>query len=402
MPNDTSTPAHLYPGTRGRANLLENLLFGRPLADTPALLPGMLLALVVATASVLLANYANSSLGFKGLLSPIMAAIVIGLVAGNAISIPVSFAPGVSFCLTKVLRLGIIIMGIRLSVFDAARIGVHGIPIVLICILAGLVLTTYFTRLLRLPDRLGTLLAVGTSICGVTAIVAAAPAIKAKDEEIAYAVANIAVFGIAAMLIYPYLAKAMFSGNFVMAGLFLGTAVHDTTQVTGAALIYDQAFGVTAKPSAADIAVVTKMVRNVFIAAVVPLMAYIYARRALREGGGAGADVNVWKLFPIFMLGFIAMAILRSIGDAGVQHGGAALGVWVKADWARIIGNASDGASYALAMAMAGVGLGTNLKSLKGLGIKPFYVGLFASLVVGIVSTLAIFLFGAYIDLSIG
>jgi uncharacterized membrane protein YadS len=172
--------------------------------------------------------------------------------------------------------------------------------------------------------------------------------------------------------------------------------------VTGAALIYDQAFGVTAKPSAADIAIVTKLVRNVFIAAVVPLMAYIYARRALKEGGAAGADVNVWKLFPIFILGFIAMAVLRSIGDAGVQHGGAALGVWVKADWARIIGNTSEGASYALAMAMAGVGLGTNLKSLKGLGIKPFYVGLFASLVVGIVSTLAIFLFGAYIDLSIG
>jgi uncharacterized integral membrane protein (TIGR00698 family) len=380
-----------------RANTVEQAFFGCGFDQTPNLVPGILLAAGVVLASVGLADYVNSSLGFKGLLSTIMAAILIGLVAGNAVRIPPSFAPGISFCLTRLLRLGIIMMGIRLSIFDAARIGLWGIPIVLICILTGLVLTTYFTRLLNLPDRLGTLLAVGTSICGATAIVAVAPVLQAEDEEVAYAVANITVFGIIAMLVYPYLANLLFAGNVVMAGLFQGTAIHETAQVTGAALIYDQAFGVTTKPTAADIAIVIKLVRNVFIAAVIPIMAVVYARRLAAKGGTAGVKVSAWKLFPLFILGFIAMAILRSAGDAGVRQGGLALGVWSEREWSQAAAMVSDAATYVLAMAMAGVGLGTRVKSLKGLGIKPFYVGLFASLVVGVASALTVLLLGNYV-----
>ncbi len=373
-------------------SVLENALFGRPLSKAPALIPGIVLAAVVLAAAVLLADYANTAFGHKGLVSYIMTAIVIGLVVGNVIKIPDAFAPGVSFCLSKLLRLGIIMMGIRLSIFDAARIGLWGIPIVVICIATGLLLTTYFTRLLRLPERLGTLMAVGTSICGVTAIVATAPAIKAKDQEVAYAVANITVFGIIAMLAYPYLANALFAGNIVMAGLFEGTAIHDTAQVTGSALIYDQAFAVTGKPTAADIAVVIKLVRNVFIALVIPLMAFVYARRQLAEGHSTSERVSVLKLFPVFILGFIAMAAFRSIGDAGVQHGGLAAGLWDQTQWSHGTAWISDAATYALAMAMAGVGLGTQVRKLKGLGIKPFLVGLFAALVVGVASAITVFL----------
>ena len=217
-----------------------------------------------------------------------MTAIVVGLVVGNTLPMPAAVGPGVSFCLKKLLRLGIIMMGIRLSLFDAARIGIWGVPIVLACVVTGLVLTTYFTRLLKLPDRLGTLMAVGTSICGATAIVATAPAIEAEDQEVAYAVANITVFGIAAMLVYPYLAHAMFSGNVIMAGLFQGTAIHETAQVTGAALIYDQAYRIHTKPSAADVAIVIKLVRNAFIAIVIPVMAVIYARRTAGRKAGPG------------------------------------------------------------------------------------------------------------------
>jgi uncharacterized integral membrane protein (TIGR00698 family) len=397
--NSGARQADIHVGAVGRMSLVENLVFGRALADTPKLVPGLILALLVVVVSVLLADYVNSRLGYNGLLSYIMTAIMIGLLAGNVAAIPSSFAPGISFCLTKLLRLGIIMIGIRLSIFDAARIGAWGIPIVVICVLTGLVLTTYFTRMLRLPDRLGTLMAVGTSICGATAIVATAPAIGAKDQEVAYAVANITVFGIIAMLVYPYLANVLFAGNVVMVGLFLGTAIHETAQVTGGALIYDQVFNVTAKPSAADIAIVIKLVRNVFIAAVIPLMAYVYARRMTSQGGTAGTRVSVWKLFPIFILGFIAMTIFRSLGDAGFRHGGLAFGLWAKADWSRGIALISDGAGYALAMAMAGVGLGTHLKTLKGLGIKPFFVGLFAALVVGVASALAVFLLGRFVQI---
>jgi uncharacterized integral membrane protein (TIGR00698 family) len=381
-----------------RVNALEQLLFGRPLAETPRLLPGLLAAALVVAASVLLADFVNSALGVKGLLSYIMTAIVMGIVVGNAMAMPASFAPGVSFCLTKLLRLGIILMGIRLSVLDAARIGVWGIPIVLICIVTGLVLTVGFARALRLPDRLGTLMAVGTSICGASAIVATAPAIRASDEEVAYAVANITVFGIIAMLAYPYLANIMFAGNLVMAGLFQGTAIHETAQVTGAALIYDQTFPAATKPSAADIAIVTKLVRNVFIAAVVPLMAYVYARRVTEQGASIPTRVRFWKLFPVFILGFIAMAVVRSLGDATLHNGGLALGVWDKAGWSRSISMVSDIAGYGLAMAMAGVGLGTQIRTLKKLGVKPFYVAMFASLVVGIASALAVFLLGRFVS----
>ena len=82
-------------------------------------------------------------------------------------------------------------------------------------------------------------------------------------------------------------------------------------------------------------------------------MAYVYARRLKSQGGVAGARVSVWKLFPVFILGFIAMAILRSFGDAGSQHGGLAFGLWANADWLRSVALVSDGAGYALAMAMA-------------------------------------------------
>jgi len=377
-------------------NALERALFGRPVSALPALAPGLLLAAAVVAVSVLLADVVNASLGYKGLLSYIMTAIVVGLVVGNTVPMPAAVGPGVSFCLAKILRLGIIMMGIRLSLFDAARIGAWGIPIVLTCILTGLVLTTFFTRMLKLSDRLGTLMAVGTSICGASAIVATAPAIEAEDEEVAYAVANITVFGIAAMLIYPYLAHALFSGNVVMAGLFQGTAIHETAQVTGSALIYDQTFGVSQKPSAADVAIVIKLVRNAFMAVVIPVMAYIYARRQAGRDGGA-ASVSARKLFPMFILAFVGMAAVRSMGDAGPRGGGLAFGVWPKAEWSAAVAWVGNAAGYVLAMAMAGVGLGTRLKTLKGLGITPFYVGLFASVVVGVASAVAVFLLGGLI-----
>jgi uncharacterized integral membrane protein (TIGR00698 family) len=381
------------------ANSLEVALFGCRLTAIPRLIPGLAFVSAIVFASVFVADFVNSSLGFRGLISYIMASILIGLLVSNLAEIPAYLEQGVSFCLTKLLRLGIILLGIRLSFLDAAKIGAWGIPIVLACITTGLVLTTYFSRLLRLPDRLGTLMAIGTSICGATAIVAAAPVLQADDEEVAYAVANITVFGVIAMLVYPYLANWLFGGNIMMAGLFQGTAIHETAQVTGAGLIYDQTFHVTSEPTAADVSIVIKLVRNVFIAAVIPLMALVYSRRVANEGRGAASGPSGWRLFPLFILGFIATAILRSLGDANIRHGGLALGYWDAADWSRHIALVSDAAGYLLAMAMAGVGLGIRLKSLRRLGIKPFYVGLFAALVVGIVSAAAVFLVGPFVQI---
>ncbi|HLB12198.1 MAG TPA: putative sulfate exporter family transporter [Dehalococcoidia bacterium] len=380
-----------------KPSLWEDVLLGVPLERAPSLVPGVLLAVALVGAAIVLTDLVNRLLGYQSLVSYIMMAIVLGLAVRNLAGVPGVFRPGIAFCLKKLLRLGIIMMGIRLSVLDAARIGVWGIPIVVVAIATGLLVTTYFTRLLRLPDRLGTLIAVGTGICGASAIVAAAPTIEARDEEVAYAVANITIFGIAAMFFYPYIAYYLFGGNAVMAGLFQGTSIHETAQVTGAGLIYDQTFNTGLKPSAVDVAVVTKLLRNIFMALVIPLMAVVYARRMSSQGKTGGKAVRVWTLFPYFILGFLAMAAVRSLGDAGLEGGMPALAFWDAPSWKGITSSVALWAGYVLAAAMAGVGLGTGLGSLRGMGIRPFYIGLLSAGAVGLASIAAVLFLGRYV-----
>lgn len=290
-------------------------------------------------------------------------------------------------------------MGVRLSIFTVLEIGFWGIPIVVICVLTGLVVTIYFGRLLKLPDRLATLIAVGTSICGASAIVAIAPGINAKEEEISYAVANITIFGIIAMVAYPFLAHWIFNGDTTMAGLFTGTAIHETAQVAASGLIYDQTFGVTSNPTTADIAMVTKLVRNVLMAIVIPVMTFVYTRRAveMRNASEQGYK-KVLRLFPLFILGFLFMAILRFIGDAGIQGSSLAMGLWNGGQWADVTTGIKEWSGYILATAMVGVGLGASFKSMKGLGIKPFYIGLFSATLVGVVAVIMIFLLGRFVS----
>ena len=225
-------------------------------------------------------------------------------------------------------------MWIRLTIFDVFKLGAIGVPIVLICILGALFITTTISRRLKLPDRLGTLIAVGTSICGVSAILGTGPAIDAEEKESAYAVAVITVFGLLATLFYPYIVDAIFAGDAIRAGLFLGTSVHDTSQVVGSASVYADVFD---SSLALDVATVTKLVRNVFMALVIPFMAFYYGRRTKDQGSGETKKTNILKLLPLFVLGFISFAILRSIGDAGINLGASALGIWDDAAWSSLI-----------------------------------------------------------------
>ena len=386
-------------GKPGRKpTLIENLLLGGTIQEVPKLIPGVLLAAALVALFVWLTDLINAALGFRGLLSYILMVIVVGILIRNIFNVPAIFNPGISFCLKKLLRLGIMLMGIRLSIFAVLEIGAWGIPIVVVCVLAGLVITSYFGRLLKLPDRLATLIAVGTGICGASAIVATAPGINAKDEEVTYAVANITIFGIIALIAYPFLSHWMFSGDTTMAGLFIGTSIHETAQVAASGLIYDQTFGTTSNPTTADVAMVTKLVRNALMAIVIPVMTFVYARRMgeVRNPSERGYK-KALKLFPLFILGFVFMAVLRSIGDAGVQGGDLAMGLWGEEQWAGITSGIKQWSGYILATAMAGVGLGTSFKSMKGLGIKPFYVGLFAATMVGVTAIAMVFLLGRFV-----
>ena len=381
-----------------KMNTLEKNLLGVPVIDVPKLIPGFISVSILAWFSIWLSKFIGVNLlGFeKSPVSPVMLAILLGLIISAVIPLPASLKPGLSFAVKKVLRLGIILLGIRLTIFDVFRLGIYGIPIVIICIIGALVITTQVNKWLKLPQRLGALIAVGTSICGVSAIVATSPAIDAEEEETAYAVAVITIFGLFATLIYPYAANVIFAGNALKVGLWLGTSIHDTSQVVGAAKVYADVFS---QPLALDVATVTKLVRNVFMALVIPFMAYYYARNIKEEDVSKSKKTNPFKLLPLFILGFLAMAVIRSIGDATIRTSGLAFGIWDAETWTGIIKFITNWAGNFLVVALAGVGLSTKLSTFKGLGLKPFAVGLCAALAVGVVSFITITVIGSLVTL---
>jgi len=331
-------------------------------------------------------------------LSGVPVAIVLGLLLRNTLPLPASLNPGLKFATTTILRAGIVLVGIRLSVFDVLKLGIAGLPVVLAAITTGLIFVTWFNRKLGLPPRLGTLIAAGTSICGVTAIVSTAPAIDADEREVAYAVANVVAFGLFGMLVYPYLAHAVL-GSSETIGLFLGTAVHDTSQVVGAALTYKQVYN---DDVVLRVATVTKLTRNIFLAAVIPILTWMHVRAQAKIGsGGIGGVVSVSSLVPGFVIGFLAMAVVRSIGDWTLTSNGAAFGVWSAAQWTSITKSLGDywASQILLGTAMAAVGLNTNFAVFKGVGLKPFVVGMAGALVVGAVGMTMAIIFGRFVHL---
>ena len=377
------------------------------LGDAGKLITGVLLAALVMLVSLPAADWAGRALlsmqgidpaGRASPISGVLVAIVIGMLLRNLLPLPDALRPGIQFSVTKLLRLGIILVGIKLSLVDVVKLGAWGIPVVVGAIAAGLVFVTWINRALGLPPRLGTLIAAGTGICGVTAIVSTAPAIEAEEREVAYAVANITLFGLVAMFVYPYLAARLLTTP-EQVGLFLGTSIHETAQVVGAALTYKEVFS---SDVAFQAATVTKLTRNLFLAVVVPVLALMYHLRAGATSGDSGSakKVNIRKLLPVFVLGFVLMAVLRSIGDATLARG-AAFGLFDATTWKGITAQLGDvwGSRYLLGTAMAAVGLNTSFSVFRGVGFKPFLVGLAGALVVGIAGFVLALLLGRFVQL---
>ena len=344
--------------------------------------PGLALTGLLAWFSIWFSEWAGTHvLGLdKSPVSAVMVAIISGMLLGNLVMLPDALKPGLRLAMKTVLRLGIILLGVRLSLYDVFRLGALGVPVVMLSIAGTLLATTLFAGWMRLPARLGALIGVGTSICGVSAIVAAAPAIDAKDEEVTYAIAVITVFGLAAMALYPYLSYWALAGKAVQTGLFLGTAIHETAQVAGAGLVYADVFGTS---EVLDTATVAKLVRNVFMAIVIPMTGLYYARR---NACAAQGQMSMAGLFPVFVLGFLVAAAGRSYGDLGVATHGRAFGVWDHATWVRLCGLVGEWAVNLMVVALAGVGLSTRFQTLRVLGVKPFVVGLAAALAAGLIS----------------
>src|SRR5699024_2206325 len=277
------------------------------------LLPGLFVSIIVILLGIYLAELSGKILinfdilppGSASPISGIFVAILVGLLIRNVLGLHRIFYEGVSFAVKYALRAGIILLGLRLSLVEALKLGAWGLPLILVCIVSGLTVTLYFTNKFNQSQRLGTLIACGTGICGVTAIMATSPVIEARENEISYAVANITMFGLIGMLFYPYLTHFFFADEPIKAGLFLGTSIHDTAQVTCSAFIYDQIYNME---KAVDVAMVTKLTRNLFIIAVIPFVSFLFFNSKKRENESymnENTTIPKWyKLIPLFVIGF--------------------------------------------------------------------------------------------------
>jgi uncharacterized integral membrane protein (TIGR00698 family) len=343
------------------------------------ILPGIVLALVFCLFSQGINNVIGIELfgTTKSPISTVMIAILLGIIMGNAFTPRPGMMIGLDFTQKYILKLGIIFLGIRLSFEEFLKFGTVAIPLIITCILSVLVLIKLLIKKVPISSKMSYLIAIGTSVCGATAIVAVAPIIEAKKTEVAYAIANITLFGVIAMLAYPYFAEWYFYEEPVMVGLFLGTAIHETSQVAAAGLIYDQQFN---SPETLNVATVTKLIRNTFLVIMVPLFGFLYNRGKVKD-----KNYSIFSIFPYFVIGFIGMIVVRNIGDQIFITGSDNYDIWEI-----LINSIKSLATVFLTMAMAAVGISINLNELKSMGYKPFVVGLIAAVTVGIISILSL------------
>ena len=341
------------------------------------LIPGIILAFVLYTLSQGFNNIIGIELlGYsKSPISTAMIAILLGIIFGNFFKIRDSFQKGLDFTREYILKLGIICLGIQLKPFEFLDFGKIAIPLIIICIISVLIVIKLLIKKLKIPTRMAYLISIGSTVCGTTAIIATAPVIKASKTEVSYAIANITLFGILSMLIYPYFANFYFNGEPLLSGLFLGTSIHETSQVAAAGLIYEQQFN---SQETLNIATITKLIRNTFLIIMIPLFAFLYNRGKTKE-----KKYSLLSIFPYFVLGFVGMIIMRNLGDEFFITN-------YEYNWENTIDTIKFLSKIFLTMAMAAIGLSTNLKDIKNMGYKPFIVGFIAMLTVGIVCILTI------------
>ena len=352
--------------------------------------PGILLAVMLAVVAEVLAEVTGTAiLGFEqSPVSAVMVALILGGVLANTIGTPASCEAGADFSVKRILKFGIILLGFRLSLYEAFQAGLRAIPVVIASIVTAIALVLLVSKLLGIDRRLGALIGVGTAICGVSAIVATAPTIHATEEETGYAVATITVFGLIATLAYPFIGRALFGGLEQSVGLWLGTAVHDTSQVTGAALVYSETY---AAEATLDTAVVTKLLRNTLMIVVIPL-AGIVTQRGANPSDSRSRLKQAMSVFPGFVAWFLVLSLLRSTGDAMLAGDSPAFLLFDSGVWNTLSGMLSVTAVACLLVALAGVGLKTDIRKFVHLGIRPFVAGLVAAVAVGGASAIAVML----------
>lgn len=306
--------------------------------------------------------------------SAMLVAIIIGLAVGRYARAQPTLEKGLALAKGPILKTAVALVGLRLSLTDLVSTGGQALPLVVAMIATGLVLVLGLGKVFKVSPRLVILLAAGTSICGASAIAAASPALKAKHEETCYAIACIGVLGLLAILIYPViLQQALIDPDLV--GLALGTVIHDTAQVTAAAVYHQQLWP---NDQTLDAATVAKLMRNSTMLVVIPALVLFYYRR---EQGASGARSNV--PFPMFIVAFVIFSVVRTLVDGWVAASDTATLATV---WRGALALAHQFSLLAFAMAMSALAISVSPSEVRSLGIRGFLVALVATVTMLVVA----------------
>ena len=268
--------------------------------------------------------------------------------------------PGIGFTSKKVLQYAVILLGFGLNLSEIAKVGAQSLPIIVSTIGTSLIVSFVLCKAMKVPSNISTLVGVGSSICGGSAIAATAPVIDADEEEVAQAISVIFLFNILAALIFPVLGTALgFSTTSGEAfGIFAGTAVNDTSSVTAAASTWDSMYHLGSQTL--DKAVTVKLTRTL---AIIPITLILALRRARKAETESGEKVSLKKVFPFFILFFIGASLITTAATAaGVPT--------------EVFQPLKELSKFFIIMAMGAIGFHTDVvKLIKG-GGKPILMGM--------------------------
>ncbi|MGN0729015.1 YeiH family protein [Treponema sp.] len=325
---------------------------------------GLLVSLVIAVPS-----------WFLGKLFPVVGgpvfAIIIGMAATNFIKEKSPFEAGIKFCSKKILQWAVILLGFGLDLGVVAKTGAQSLPIILSTILTSLVVAFAMCKAMKIPSRISTLVGVGSSICGGSAIAATAPVISATDEEVAQSISVIFFFNVLAAIIFPYFGQLVgfstVSGDAF--GIFAGTAVNDTSSVTAAASTWDAMYSLGSQTL--DKAVTVKLTRTIAIIPITLVLALyqmIKAKKESSDGKTAKMNFDFKKIFPFFILWFILASVLTTLCHQFLGEG-----LMPYAD--SVFKFLKTMSKFFIVLAMAAIGLNTDIIKLIKTGGKPLIMG---------------------------
>jgi uncharacterized integral membrane protein (TIGR00698 family) len=309
----------------------------------------------VQRASGILLCFLLSSIAFGlGKQYPVIGGAVFGIVIGMITALwkrPVWFEPGIRFTSKKILQYSIILLGFEMDMASVLKVGAQSLYVIFFTLSASFITAFLVSKRLGIPVNIATLVGVGTSICGGSAIAATAPVIGAADEDISQSISTIFLFNILAVFLFPYLGSVLELSDAGF-GMWAGTAINDTSSVVAAGAAWSQRVG---NDAALHFATIVKLTRTLMIVPIT-LVLGIYT---LRIGKRGVSNYSFVKIFPWFVLGFLMTALARTLFPIPVALTGRL--VWT--------------GKFMIIMAMTAIGLNTELKKLLKQGLKPVLLG---------------------------